>query len=198
MMRSAARTQIVVASLLTLLLLALSAIPAAGAEPKRRAGAEDLTVRLVNCIRTGGYVTSGGKCKGKGSGKYSKYVKPLKHSDKISRKVSWPWARRSVQFYGTRSCWIGHSRSGSTVDRRFRAVSLNYVKNGENMGCGMYGGAQPTALRIVRMWQSEKSYRGSHWRQIKNPDFKSVGVGVAKLGSRKAQVVVNFYGKRVD
>jgi uncharacterized protein YkwD len=55
-----------------------------------------------------------------------------------------------------------------------------------------------TALRVVRMWQSERAYGGVHWRQIKDPGFKSVGVGVAKYGSRKAQVVVNFYGKVVD
>jgi hypothetical protein len=198
MTRRSARVSISIASILVLLLVAMTALPTTAASPTRRTGAEETTFRLVNCIRTGGYVTRSGTCKARGSGKYSKYVKPLKRSRTISREVSWPWARKSVQFYGTRSCWIGHSRNGSTVDKRFASASLRHVANGENMGCGFYGGAQDTVLRIVRMWQAEKSYRGSHWRQIKDADFKSVGVGVAKYGSRKAQLVVNFYGKVVD
>ena len=193
-----ARVQIVIASLLTVSLLAITAVPSTAAEPKRRAGAEELTFRLVNCIRSGGWVTSAGVCKHRNSGKHSKYVKPLKRSQKISNKVAWPWARRSVQWYGTRRCWIGHAKNGSTVDKRFASTSLKHIANGENMGCGMYGTAPQTAVRIVRMWQAEKAWRGSHWRQIKDPDFKSMGVGVAKYGSRKAQLVVNFYGKSID
>jgi len=195
---SATRTQVVIASLLTMLLLAVSAVPAAGAELKRKGGAEDLTFRLVNCIRTGGYVTKAGTCKARGSGKYSRYVKPLKRSDKISNKVAWPWAKRSVQFYGTRTCWIGHSRNGSTVDKRFASVGLKNGENGENMGCGMYSGSQVTAIRIIRMWQAEKAWRGPHWKYVKNAEFKSAGVGVAKLGLRKTQLVVDFYGRVVD
>jgi hypothetical protein len=194
----AKHVHIAIAGLLALLMAAMTAAPTTAAEPRRRAGAEDLTFRLVNCLRTGGYVTKAGKCKAKGSGKYSRYVKPLKRSHKISKKVSWPWARRSVQFYGKRTCWIGHSRNGSTVDKRFASASLRNVANGENMGCGLYGGAQKTALRLVRMWQAEKAWRGWHWRQLKDKDFKSAGVGVAKYGSRKTQVVMNFYGKVVN
>ena len=199
MTRHPARAQLAHVSILTQLLVALTAIPATAVEPKRRTGAEDLTFKLVNCMRTGGYVTKAGRCKGYGSGKHSRYVKPLKRSAKISKRVSWPWARKSVQFYGTRTCWIGHSKNGSTVDKRFASASLKHVANGENMGCGMWGGAQDTALRVVRMWQAEKgrSYR-PHWKQLKDPDFKSAGVGVAKYGRRKVQVVVNFYGKVVD
>lgn len=198
MKRSAARTQIIIASLLTLLLLAMAAVPASGAEVRRKHGAEDVAFRLVNCMRTGGYVTKTGKCKAAGSGKHSKYVKPLKRSAKISKRVSWPWAKRSAQFYGTRTCWIGHAKAGSTVDSRFASASLKRFKNGENMGCGLYSGSQVTVLRVVRMWQAEKAWRGPHWRQLKDSDFKSAGVGVAKYGARKTQLVVNFYGRLVD
>lgn len=199
MTRHPARVQLTVASILTLLLVAMTALPAEAATPRRRTGAEDLTFKLVNCIRTGGHVTKAGKCKGRGTGKYSKYVKPLKRSKKISKEVSWRWARKSVTFNGTRSCWIGHRRDGSTVASRFASASLSKsIPNGENMGCGMWGGAQDTALRLVRMWQAEKTYRGPHWKQIKDRDFKSAGVGAAKYGSRKVQLVMNFYGKVID
>lgn len=197
MKRHSAHAQFVIASLLTLVLVATTAIPAAAAPTPRRAStAEDLAVRLVNCIRTGGRVTARGTCKGWGSGRYSVKRPPLKRSARISNQVTWPWARRTVKLRGTRSCWVGHSLSGSTVDRRFRWAGLRHTVNGENIGCASYR-AKKTVILIVRWWQREKSYGGWHWRQIKDPRFKSMGVGVAKLGTRKAQVAVNFYGKRV-
>jgi len=196
MKRQPVRIHLALASMLMLLLLAVTAVPASAGEVTRRYGAEDLTFRLTNCLRTGGYVTKAGKCQGYGKGKFSKYVKPLARSQKIDNKVAWPWAKKSVQFYGTRTCWIGHSRNGSTVDKRFRAVNLK-AGNGENMGCGFYGTAGDTVIRVIRMWQSEKSYGGWHWRQIKDADSKSAGVGVARNGKRKVQIVMNFYEKVV-
>jgi uncharacterized protein YkwD len=40
--------------------------------------------------------------------------------------------------------------------------------------------------------QAEKSYNGGHWRNIKNPYFQYVGVGVYKYGSR-VRLVTDFY-----
>ena len=182
--------------LLTLLLMATTAAPAMAAEPTRKHGAEDLAFRLVNCLRTGGKVTTTGKCKGWGSGKYSAKRPPLKRSKKISNQVAWPWARRTVKLNSSRSCWVGHSLAGSTVDKRFAAAGLKHDSNGENVGCASYG-SKRMVIFIVRWWQREKAYRGSHWRQIKDKDFKSMGVAVAKRGSGKSQLVVNFYGKVV-
>ncbi len=196
-MHHTARTHVAIASLLALLLLAMTALPAMAAEPKRMHAAEDLAFRLVNCLRTGGKVTTEGKCKGWGSGKYSAKRAPLKRSNKISNKVAWPWAKRSAKLYTSRTCWVGHSLAGSTVDSRFAAAGLKYGVNGENVGCALYG-SKRMVIFIVRWWQREKSYRGSHWRQIKDRDFKSVGVAVAKRGTGKSQLVVDFYGKIVD
>ena len=197
MKRHTARTHVAIASLLMLLLLAVTAAPATAVEPKRMHGAEDLAFKLVNCLRTGGKVTTEGTCKGWGSGKYSVKRAPLKRSNKISNKVSWPWARRTVKLYTSRSCWVGHSLAGSTVDRRFAAAGLKDDVNGEAVGCASYG-SQKMVLFIVRWWQREQSYGGSHWRQIKDKRFKSMGVAVAKRGTGKSQLVVNFYGKVVD
>ena len=189
---------VAIASLLALALIALTAAPTAAAEPWRARAAEDVAVRLTKCIRSGGYVTKTGKCKGWGKGVYAKRLPDIKRSRKISNQVSYPWAKKSVQWYGTRSCWIGHSRYGSTVDKRFAAASLKHIANGENMGCGLYGTGTQSVVRIVRMWQAEKSYNGPHWRQIRNKDFRSFGVGVARYGKRKTQIVVNFYGRLID
>lgn len=189
--------QLAVASVLTLLLLTMATVPANGADLQRRYGSEDLVFRLTNCLRTGGYVTKAGKCQGRASGKFSKFVPPLRRSQKIDNKVAYPWASKSVKWYGTRSCWIGHARNSSTVDSRFRSVYLRGSINGENMGCGFYGKPKDTVIRVMRMWQAERKYNGWHWRQLKDPEFKSAGVGVASLGTRKAQIVLNFYGQAV-
>ncbi len=186
-----------IAGVLTLALLTFSAVPVSAAEPWRARTAEDVAARLTKCIRSGGHVTKAGKCRGWGKGIYAKRLPDIKRSQNISNQVSATWAKKSFLWYGTSKCWIGHAKNGSTVDKRFAAASLKHIANGENMGCGFYGTGKQTVIRIVRMWQAEKSYNGSHWRQIRDKDFRSFGVGVARYGKRKTQVVVNFYGKLV-
>ena len=159
--------------------------------------AEDLLVKLTRCLRSGGKVTKTGECKGYGKGLYAKPKPTIYRSYKIGKKVALPWAKRSATWQGANSCWIGHSRYGSSVDSRFAAAGFKSNVNGENMGCGLYGSAKQTVIRVVRMWQAEKAWNGWHWRQIRDSDFKSFGVGVARYGSRKTQIVVNFYGKRI-
>ena len=70
MTRRSARVHITIASILVLLLVAMAAVPTTAASPKRRTGAEIVTFRLVNCIRTGGYVTRSGKCNARGRGNW--------------------------------------------------------------------------------------------------------------------------------
>ena len=72
-----------------------------------------------------------------------------------------------------------------------KLVSAGYIR-------GFYGKPRTTIVLVLGMWQKEKRYNGWHWRQLKDPDFKSAGVGVASLGSRKAQLVLNFYGQVVN
>jgi hypothetical protein len=196
MKRQSARVHIVIASLLTLLLVALSAAPTTAAEPRRAHGAEDMAFRLVNCLRTGGKITEAGSCKGRGSGRYSAKRTALKRSERISNKVAWPWAKRTAKLYSNRTCWVGHSLAGSTVDRRFAAAGLKHGVNGENVGCAAYD-PQRMVKFIVRWWQREKAYGGWHWRQLKDGRYKSMGVAVARRGNGKAQLVVNFYSKVV-
>ena len=199
MKRSRAPKPILIAivSMLAFSMIAFTAAPVAAKEPWRGRAAEDLAAKLTKCIRAGGHVTVAGTCKGWGKGIYAKKLEPLRRSEAISNKVSAPWAKRSAKWYGTNRCWIGHRRYGSTVDKRFAAVGLRHIDNGENMGCGMYGSGKQTVIRIIRMWQAEKSYGGPHWRQIRDKDFKSFGVAVARYGNRKAQIVMNFYGKSI-
>jgi hypothetical protein len=183
---------LVVASVLTVLLISLAATPAVGAEPKRYGGAEHLAHKLVNCLRTGGKVTVGGTCKGYGSGRFSGKRPALKRSVKISNKVSYPWAKRTVK-----ANMCGHTLSGSTVDKRFREVGLKYIDNGENIGCATSWTPRQMVITMVRWWYDEKAWGGPHWKQIKAWKFKSAGYGVAALGNGRSRLVVDFYGKVV-
>ena len=130
MTRRASHPHLVIASLLSLLLVVVTAAPASAGEPKRVRNAEDLAYKLVNCLRTGGKVTTGGKCKGYGTGKYSSKRVAFKRSKRISGNVAWPWAKRTVK---ANIC--GHTLAGSTVDKRFRSAGLGWAANGENIGC---------------------------------------------------------------
>jgi len=159
---------------------------------KRFAVTERYALRLVNCLRTGGRVTQSGHCKAGGTGKYSARRAPLERSHKISDEVSWPWARRTVV-----SNVCGHVLAGSTVDSRFRAAGFKSRMNGESIGCGGSWKPRQMVITVMRWWQAEKAYGGSHWRQLKSQDFRVAGVAVAKLHNGRTRLVVNFYGPQI-
>ena len=149
---------------------------------------ERYALKLVNCTRTGGWVQADGSCKGFGSGKHSRPREPLRFHGGIADEIAWPWARRIAQ---ARYC--GHSLAGQDVDRRFRRAGYRHPENGENVGCSYAWGARKMVLRTHRMMQSERSYGGPHWQQMKDPDFRSVGIAVAKAGGQ-TRIVIDFYG----
>lgn len=134
---------------------------------------------LVNCTRTGGWVQSDGSCKGYGSGRYSTYVAPLRHSKGLSDLVSRPYAKKMAvnnvcsHFYG------------STPIERMRAAGYTSVSNwGENIGCRSASYARTAVLGSHLFFQSEKSTGGGHWKNMKNPAFHWIGIGVWKYSSR--------------
>lgn len=173
------------------LLLTLSLVGTASAvEPvKRIQNAEQYALSLLNCTRSGGFVKADGTCLGRGSGKYSASRKPLRLHKNISTKVAWPWARAMVV---NKVC--GHTIAGKpSVPQRFRNKGFRYYYIGENVGCAGGGTPKQAVLMTHRMMQAEKSSRGGHWKNIKNPAFKSVGIGVASRYGR-TMIVWDFYG----
>jgi hypothetical protein len=180
--------RLAVATLLTLLaaVLVLPSTPAAAAT--RYESLEALALSLMNCTRSGGWVMKDGHCKGRNSGRYSKYVKPIPLSDGISAKVAYPYAVRLAQ---ADACM--HSLAGTSIDGRFRRAGYKGATNGESIGCSNGYTARQMVIRTHRMMQSEKSHNGWHWRNMKDPDWKRVGIGVAMIGS-ESRVVYDFYG----
>ena len=91
---------------------------------------EQWYLSLVNCTRTGGWVTSTGSCLRYGSGYYSPYVRPLARGTALSDLVARPYARSLA--------WAGvctHTLNGTTVSSRLLAKGFHAKTWGENIGC---------------------------------------------------------------
>ncbi|MEX1294691.1 MAG: CAP domain-containing protein [Candidatus Limnocylindrales bacterium] len=180
------------ASVVALLLALLSVDPATAGSVTRAPAVEKYAHSLLNCTRTGGFVTKSGTCLGRGSGKYSAKRPPLRLHKNISLKVAWPWAR-TMSVYDV----CDHAIAGKPkLAQRMRSKGFRYWYYGENVGCGWdTGDARAVVLAVHRLMQAEKKVKGGHWRNIKDRGFKSVGVGVAR-GDGHVMVVWDFYGKR--
>jgi len=191
MMRSSIRINLVIAALVALLVVGFTAVPVA-AETARFRSTEQYAFRLLNCLRTGGKVTTAGTCVGYGSGRFSAYRKPLEFSEKISNKIAFTYSARIAS--------AGQCRHdlGSTTDQRFRTVGLRDDTNGENLACHWAASPRRMVVYWMRRWYHETSYGGAHWHQIKDRDFRVAGFGVARHPSGRTTLVVNFYGKVVD
>ena len=185
-----------ITSLATVVALTLSlvaVVPAtAGSTPVRAHKAEQYALSLLNCTRTGGKVKADGTCVGRGSGKYSAYRKPLRLHKGISNKVAWPWAKALAL-----KNFCGHTIAGKpSLATRLRNNGFKYPAYGENVGCGKTSSSPKSVVLMThRMMQAEQKYKGGHWKNMKNSQFKSVGIGVARVGMRM-RVVYEFYGKK--
>jgi hypothetical protein len=169
--------------------LAMAPTPVAlGHHPARYTNLEHFGLSLTNCLRTGGYVTRRGNCRGRGSGRYSTYRRPLEFSTRIARRVARPYASKLARADACR-----HDLYGSSIDGRFASAGLRAYK-GESIGCSGGYTTRQMVVRTIRMFQAEKSYNGWHWRNLKNPDFRRVGVGIARSG-RESRVVYDFYSR---
>ena len=144
---------------------------------------ETYYLKLVNCTRTGGWVLSDGTCKGYGSGRYSKYVAPLKLSSGLST-VARVWAKKL-----TINDRCRHGDPGA----RLRAAGYTSGTWGENIGCrNGVSNAHQAVLWSHLSFQAEKSSGGGHWKNIKNARFKYIGIGVWKAYNR-VRLVTDFY-----
>jgi hypothetical protein len=144
-------------------------------------------LHLVNCTRTGGWVLNDGTCRGYGSGRYSAYVAPLRHTAGISDRVARPYAKYLAD---TNQC--SHFLQGNPGDR-LRRSGYNAWSWAENIGCRSgYSSVKPAILASHLFFQSEKSSGGGHWKNIKNAKLKWIGIGVWKSSGR-VRLVTDFY-----
>jgi uncharacterized protein YkwD len=180
-----------IASVLAVSLLAsLVAFGTSAAAPSGAAAAEPpwydvetYYLRLLNCTRTGGWVAQNGTCKGYGSGTFSKYVAPLKRNDTLA-VVARNWAKKIAT---AGACYHGN------VAGRLRNAGFSSYAWGENIGCWDVSNPYTSVLNTHRAFQREKATGGGHWKNIKNPRYKQVGIGVWKANGH-TRLVTDFIG----
>ena len=145
------------------------------------AAVERYYLGLMNCTRTGGWVTSSGSCSSPGG----RNVAPLRLDSGISSNVARPYARLLAT---TGQC--SHYANGGPDDRLRRAGYTGY-NWGENIGCRS-GNPYAAVLGTHLFYQSERSYNGGHYRNLMDSGFSRVGIGVAVSGGR-VRLVIDFY-----
>ena len=142
---------------------------------------ETYYLRLMNCTRQGGWVTSGGACSSPGG----RNVAALKLDSRISSRVARPYAK----LLATRGACT-HFIGGNPGNRLARAGFSSY-RWAENIGCRS-GNPSSAVLGSHLFFQSEKSYNGGHYVNLMNPAYDRVGIGVW-VSSGRVRLVVDFY-----
>ena len=145
------------------------------------AAVETYYLGLMNCTRTGGWVTSTGACSSPGG----RAVAPLKLDQGISSKVSRPYAKKLAV-----GADCSHFIGGNPGDRLRRAGYSSY-RWAENIGCRS-GSARAAVLASHLFFQSEKSTGGGHYVNLMNAAYDRVGIGVWVSGGR-VRLVIDFY-----
>jgi uncharacterized protein YkwD len=147
----------------------------------RWAAVETYYLGLMNCTRTGGWVTASGSCSSPGG----RDVAPLKLDAGISSKVSRPYARM-VATENLCSHFIGGSPAN-----RLKAAGYTSYRWAENLGCRS-GDPRAAVLATHLFFQSERPYNGGHYVNLMNAKYDRVGIGVWSSGGR-VRLVIDFY-----
>jgi uncharacterized protein YkwD len=145
------------------------------------AAVESYYLGLMNCTRTGGWVTSSGACSSPGG----RNVAPLKLDSGISSNVSRPYARKLA---------VGNDCShfiGGNPGTRLKAAGYMRSFWAENIGCRS-ADARAAVLATHLFYQSEKSYLGGHYVNLMNAAYDRVGIGVW-VASGRVRLVIDFY-----
>ncbi len=143
---------------------------------------ETYYLRLMNCTRGGGWVTSGGNCSSPGGSG----IAPLVLSAGISDEVSRPYAK-----YLASTGICSHFADGDPgVRLRRHGYNGDYR---ENIGCRSAANPYASVLGSHLFFQSEKPCGGyCHYANIMSTKMKYVGIGVWVYHGR-VRLVVDFW-----
>lgn len=138
-------------------------------------------LKLMNCTRGGGWVTSTGDCSSPGGSG----IAPLILSPGISDRVSRPYAKL-LTANGICSHFVG----GTPGDRlRAEGYAGDYR---ENLGC-LGGNPYASALSTHLFFQSEKPCGGyCHYANIMSASMKYVGIGLW-IADGRLRLVIDFW-----
>jgi uncharacterized protein YkwD len=146
------------------------------------AAAEAYYLELMNCTRTGGYLTSSGSCSSPGG----RDVAPLWIDAGISANVSRPYAK-----YLATTGICSHFADGNP-GTRLRRAGYNSYRWAENISCPKSMGVMALMVYTQQYFQAEKSYNGGHYVNLMNPLYDRVGIGVW-VTNGVAEIVIDFY-----
>ncbi len=136
---------------------------------------------LMNCTRTGGWVTSGGSCSS-----VTHHTLPaqgrLRLSAGISNAVSRPYAKYMATYK-----LLDHYLHGSTPHSRMCSAGYCGGGWGENIANGGRG-----MIAIEIFYQNEYWCRCEHYANIMNGHFSQAGIGVWVIGGT-SRVAIDFY-----
>jgi Bacterial Ig-like domain len=149
-------------------------------------GSELYYLSLMNCTRTGGWVTSAGDCSSQ-----THHTLParsaLSFSTGIANNVSRPYAKaladRNV---------LTHTLDGTTAHSRLCAAGYCGYSWGENIASPSNAG-QGGMISVEIYFQNEYYCRCAHYYNIMDPYFSTAGVGIWVTGGA-VRVVIDFYG----
>ena len=146
---------------------------------------EAYILKLINCTRTGGWVTVGGAC-----GSSTDHTLPAQPAlvldADISAKVARPYAKQLAD-----SGLLDHYLLNTTPRSRLCAAGFCGSSWGENLA-SPGGPGTDLMVEVEVFYQNEAFCACEHYANIMNPHFHRVGIGVwAKSGL--VRVVIDFY-----
>jgi hypothetical protein len=165
-----------------------SKIPVTGGQGTSSAPYKDMEryyLSLMNCTRTGSWVTSSGDCSTQ-----TRHTLPaqgaLALDDGISNKVSRPYAAQLAT-----SGLLTHNLNGTTTHGRLAAAGYGGSSWGENIAAPSNAGPGGM-IATENFYQNESGCRCAHYYNIMYGHFHRVGIGI--WVSRGVRIVIDFYG----
>jgi len=159
-------------------------VPAAGGSAGNATwyAVETYYLKLMNCTRTGGWVTPTGACSSPGGLSTPPLVLDAGLSDRVSR----PYAKLLAT---TGAC--DHFINGTPTDRLHRAGYSGWAA--ENIGCRSAPTAYESMVFTQIFFQDEKPCGGyCHYANLMNPAYTRCGIGVW-IDHGRIRLVVDFY-----
>ncbi len=153
--------------------------------------AELYYLKLMNCTRTGGWVTASGSCSS-----VTHHVmpaqNPLSYNAAISNAVSRPYSKALAD-----RGLLTHYLNGTTVHSRLTAAGFPSGSWGENLSSPISSGAAGM-IHTELYFQSEyRCQRGqcefAHYYNIMDPYFHSAGIGIW-VSHGHVRLTIDFYG----
>jgi len=142
---------------------------------------ETYYLKLMNCTRGGGWVTSGGNCSSPGGSGIAPLILHAGISDRVARPYAKLLATRNI---------CSHFANGNPGDRLRRAGYAGDYR--ENIGCRA-GSPYASVLGTHLYFQSEKPCGGyCHYANIMSRAMKYAGIGVWVYSGR-VRLVVDFW-----